>query len=265
MLLATRRHASTLTPFCKGTIMKTSAAAHGVARPRTGGILAAAGLSVMTMLIPQSPATGTAEAEPACPYAQIVFARGTFEQPGVGETGHVFVYALSDRLGGKSVDVYAANYRASLDFKHAAEGVVDVRNKVESIAATCPSTKIVLGGYSQGAAVAGYTLADAIPADHELPTGITGPMPAAMASHVAAVALFGTPDAGFMALVQRSAPPIIIGNPYLAKTIQLCVPGDPVCSPGGLDRSAHGAYKNNGMAVEAAEFAVHALSAMSTA
>lgn len=118
-----------------GAVLTSPVVAHGVARQRTGGMLSAAGLSVITMLIPQSPATGTAEAEPACPYAQIVFARGTFEQPGVGETGHAFVDALSDRLGGKSVDVYAANYPASLDFKYAAEGLIDVRNKVESIAA----------------------------------------------------------------------------------------------------------------------------------
>jgi cutinase len=224
--------------------------------------ISAAALSVIAMLIPQTPATGTAAAELACPYAQIVFARGTFEQPGVGATGQAFADALSDRLNGKSVHVYGANYPASLDFKHAAEGIVDVRNKVESIAATCPSTKIVLGGYSQGAAVAGYTLADTIPADYELPTGITGPMPAAMAEHVAAVALFGTPGAGFLALVQRSAPPIVIGNPYAARTIQLCSAGDPVCSPGGLDRSAHSAYKSNGMAVAAAEFVVRTLSAV---
>ncbi|TQR87433.1 cutinase family protein [Mycobacterium hodleri] len=245
--------------------MKISAAAHGIARSRTCGRLVAAGLSVIAMLVPHSPATGTAEAESDCPYVQIVFARGTFEQPGVGATGQAFVDALSDRLGGKSVGVYAANYPASLEFSHAAEGVVDVRNKVESLAATCPETKILLGGYSQGAAVVGYTLADTIPADYELPTGITGPMPAAMANHVAAVALFGTPGAGFMALVQRDAPPITIGNPYLAKTIQLCAAGDPVCSPGGRDRPAHSAYKDNGMAVAAAEFAVRALSATASA
>lgn len=244
--------------------MKISAAVHGVARPKTRGMFAIAGLSVIAMLIPPSPATGTAGAELACPYAQIVFVRGTFEQPGVGATGQAFVDALTDRLGGKSVDVYAANYPASLDFQRAADGIVDVRNKIESTAATCPSTKIVLGGYSQGAAVAGYTLADTIPADYQLPTGITGPLPAAMANHVAAVALFGTPGPGFMALVQRSAPPIIIGNPYAARTIQLCAPGDPVCSPGGLDRSAHGAYQSNGMAAEAADFAVRALSATSS-
>ena len=245
--------------------MMISAAAHRNRRPKSCGRLAAAGLSVIAMLTPFSPATGTAEAEPDCPSVQMIFARGTFEQPGVGATGQAFVDAVSDRLGGKSMDVYAANYPASLDFKHAAEGIIDVRNKVQSIATTCPSTKIVLGGYSQGAAVVGYTLEDTIPVDYELPTGITGPMPAAMADHIAAVALFGTPGAGFMALFQRDAPPIIIGNPYLAKTIQLCETGDPVCSPGGRDRAAHSAYKDNGMAVEAAEFAVGALTRTPTA
>lgn len=245
--------------------MKISTVGHGSARPQAGPRLAAASLSVIAMLIPQSPATGTAEAELECPYAQIIFARGTFERPGVGATGQVFIDALSGRLDGKSVDVYAVNYPASLDFKHAAEGIVDVRNKIESTAATCPTTKIVLGGYSQGAAVAGYTLADTIPADYELPTGITGPIPAAMANHVAAVALFGTPGASFMAFFQRDAPPISIGSTFLAKTIQLCAPGDPVCSPGGLDRAAHSSYTDNGMAVEAAEFVVHELSEVATA
>lgn len=245
--------------------MKVIAAAHGATRLRIGGRVAAAGVAVLTMLVPQSPATGAAEAELACPYAQIVFARGTFEQAGVGAVGQAFVDAFVVRLGGKSVNVYAADYPASLDFKRAADGIIDVRNKVESIAATCPSTKIVIGGYSQGAAVAGYTLADAIPADYQLPSGIAGPMPAVMAKHIAAVVLFGTPDPGFLALVHRAAPPIIIGDLYAARTIRLCVPGDPVCFPGGLDRSAHGAYKGNGMAVEAAEFAVGALSSASAA
>ena len=55
------------------------------------------------------------------------------------------------------------NYPASLDFATAADGVIDARNKVENVATTCPNTKIVLGGFSQGAAVAGYITADAVP------------------------------------------------------------------------------------------------------
>nr|MDT0526299.1 cutinase family protein [Streptomyces sp. DSM 41633] len=123
------------------------------------------------------------------------------------------------------------------------------------------ATQIVLGGYSQGAAVAGYTTAGSVPAGYVLPAGISGPMPASVASHVAAVALFGTPDDWVLGLADRSAPPIAIGAPYVAKTIQLCAPGDPVCFPGGLNRAAHSSYRDNGMAVQAADFAARRLGA----
>ena len=119
----------------------------------------------------------------------------------------------------------------------------------------------MLGGYSQGAAVAGYTTTDTVPAGFALPAGITGPMPPAVAPHVAAVVLFGTPDTWFINLVDHSAPPITIGQPYTAKTLQLCATGDPVCFPGGLDRSAHSSYKDNGMADQAADFAARQLNA----
>ena len=141
----------------------------------------------------------------------------------------------------------------------AADGIADASNKIETIAASCPNTKIVLGGYSQGAAVAGYTTTDTVPAGFALPTGITGPMPAAIAPHVAAVVLFGTPDTWFLNLVDHNAPPITIGGLYTAKTLQLCATGDPVCFPGGLDRSAHSSYKDNGMADQAADFAARQL------
>jgi cutinase len=152
-----------------------------------------------------------------------------------------------------------------LNFGQAADGIVDASNKIESIAASCPTTKIVLGGYSQGAAVAGYTTTDTVPAGFALPAGITGPMSPAIASHVAAVVLFGTPDTWFLSLVDHNAPPIAIGQLYAAKTLQLCATGDPVCFPGGLDRSAHSSYKDNGMADQAADFAAHQLTAAAPA
>jgi cutinase len=192
----------------------------------------------------------------SCPAVEVVFARGTNEAPGVGATGQSFVDALTARLPGKEVDVYGVNYPASMNFGQAADGIADASNKIQSIATNCPSTQIVLGGYSQGAAVAGYTTTDSVPAGFDLPASITGPMPPAVAPHVAAVVLFGTPDAWIMNLLDRSAPPITIGQSYSAKTLQLCATGDPVCFPGGLDRSAHSSYKNNGMADQAADFAV---------
>src|SRR5271169_506644 len=117
-----------------------------------------------------------------------------------GATGQAFVDALTARLPGKTVDLYAVNYPASLAFGQAADGIADASSKIETIAASCPNTKIVLGGYSQGAAVAGYTTTDTVPAGFALPAGITGPMSPAIASHVAAVVLFGTPDSWFLNL-----------------------------------------------------------------
>ena len=195
----------------------------------------------------------------SCASVEVVFARGTFEAPGVGATGQAFVDALNARLPGKTVDVYAVNYPASLDFGQAADGIADASNKIETIAASCPNTKIVLGGYSQGAAVAGYTTTDTVPAGFALPAGITGPMPPAIAPHVAAVVLFGTPDTWFLNLADRNAPPITVGQLYTAKTLQLCATGDPVCFPGGLERAAHSSYKDNGMADQAADFAARQL------
>ena len=201
----------------------------------------------------------SANAAGACPGIEVVFARGTFEAPGVGATGQAFVDALNARVPGKTVDVYAVNYPASLDFGQAADGVADASNKIETIAASCPDTKIVLGGYSQGAAVAGYTTTNTVPAGFALPAGITGPMPAAIAPHVAAVVLFGTPDTWVLDLADHNAPPITIGQLYTGKTLQLCATGDPVCFPGGLDRAAHSSYKDNGMADQAADFAARQL------
>jgi cutinase len=218
--------------------------------------LAVAAILAGSLAAPTPKASAAAD---SCSNVEVVFARGTNEAPGVGATGQAFVDALNARLPGKTVDVYAVNYPASLNFGQTADGIVDASNRIQAIAASCPTTKIVLGGYSQGAALAGYTTTDTVPAGFNLPAGITGPMPAAIAPHIAAVVLFGTPDSWFLNLVDHDAPPITIGQPYTAKTLQLCATGDPVCFPGGLDRSAHSSYKDNGMADQAADFAAHQL------
>ena len=227
--------------------------------PRTLGWLGAVFVSIMALLGPQATGLAAAAEDSSCSDVEVVFARGTFEAPGVGATGQAFVDALSARLGGKTVEVYGVEYPASLDFQAAANGIADAANKVEATAANCANTQVVLGGYSQGAAVAGYTTTDTLPAGIVLPAGIAGTLPPAIASHVAAVVLFGTPSDWFLNLVAHDAPPITIGHLYTAKTIELCNPGDPICFPGGGDRAAHSAYKTNGMADQAADFAAHAL------
>ena len=217
--------------------------------------------AVLTMMLSMAltePAIGTAAADGPCSDVEVIFARGTLEPPGPGTVGQEFSDALTQRLGGRSVDVYGVNYPASLSFGQAADGVADAANKVMDTVNTCPGTKIVLGGYSQGAAIAGYITSDSVPPGYVLPAGISGPLPPNVASHVAAVTLFGKPSAGFLNLVDRDAPPISIGPLYANKTLELCTPQDPVCSSGeGFSRAAHSAYKTNGMTDQAADYAAN--------
>jgi cutinase len=219
---------------------------------------ATAALLAMSWMLGTATVSEAADGD-TCPDVQVIFARGTLEPPGPGGTGQAFTDALTARLPGRSVDVYPVNYPASLDFSRAADGVVDARNKVLVTASGCPNTRMVVGGYSQGAAIAAYITADSIPPGYALPPGISGPLPPSTANHVSAVALFGKPSSRVVNLVDHNAPPISIGHLYAGKTIDLCAPDDPVCSTSGFSRAAHSSYASNGMTDQAADFAAAAI------
>lgn len=191
-----------------------------------------------------------AAAEP-CPDVEVVFARGTNEPPGVGRIGQSFVESLRPHVGGRSLGVYPVDYPATTDFPRAVDGISDAGTHVEHMAVSCPRTKMVLGGYSQGAAVMGFVTESAVPDGVHLVQALQ-PMPAEVANHVAAVALFGKPSSRFMSIINE--PPVTIGPSYAAKTIELCVPGDPVCSD-AANPVAHRQYVEAGMVDQAADFA----------
>lgn len=211
-------------------------------------LVGAAGLTTSTLLgwLCAPPA---ASADP-CADVEVVFARGTGEPPGVGEVGRAFIDSLRSKVGGKSLGVYGVNYPATMDFRTALDGIDDAGRRVEHMSATCPNTRMVLGGFSQGAAVMGFVTSAVIP--DGAPVDTPNPMPPDVASHVAAIALFGTPSHSFMNVI--GAPPITIGPLYMTKTTELCAPGDPICSDGG-DWGAHNAYTGDGMVDQAASFA----------
>lgn len=198
--------------------------------------------------VPAAMPTATAE---SCPDVEVVFARGTFAPQGLGGIGQDFVDAVRSKVADKSVGVYAVVYPASTDFPTAVDGIRDAAAHIESMATTCPNTKMVLGGYSQGAAVIGFVTANAVPGGVD-PSEVPKPMPADVADHVAAVALLGTPDTRFMQMIKQ--PPVVIGPLYASKAIELCAPGDPICSEGD-DGSAHTSYTNIGLTDQAAAFA----------
>jgi cutinase len=199
-----------------------------------GAVIATAGaLPIALIVLP------TAGAAP-CPDVEVVFARGTTEPPGVGGIGQAFVDSLRSRVGGRSVGVYAVNYPASNDFGTSTPaGRDDAGAHVQYMAATCPNTRMVLGGYSQGAAVVDLA---------------TTYMPPDVADNVAAVAVFGGPRSAFADSLSAGPLPSI-GPLYAAKTIEMCVPNDPICFQGGRDMRAHGAYVQTGMVNDAAAFA----------
>lgn len=214
-----------------------------------GVVLALTWLLHSTVAAPPS-----AFAEP-CPDVQVLFARGTGEEVGLGQTGQAFVNALRTRLPDRSIDVYAVDYPATNDWPTGIQGIRDAASHIEATAANCPDTKMVLSGFSQGAAVMGFSTANAIP-DGVDAIDVPQPMPAEVADHVAAVVLFGTPNDRAMNFLGQ--PPLSIGPAYAAKTIQLCMPEDPVCSE-GLNFSAHAPGAYNDIADEGAAYAANRL------
>jgi cutinase len=199
----------------------------------------------------QELAPSSAPAQPGCPDVALIFARGTTEAPGLGVMGQAFADDLRARLADKSVAVYPVEYPASTDFPTAVQGVRAASTRVQQTAMSCPKTKMVLGGYSQGAAVMGFVTTELVPDGVSL-SDVPAPMPADVADHVAAIALLGTPSDRFMGVIKQ--PPVRIGPLYQAKTVELCVPNDFVCSPGN-DLGAHARYISDGFVVQAADFA----------
>jgi cutinase len=173
---------------------------------------------VMAWALSTAPVSSrVAFAEP-CPDAEVVFARGTGEPVGPGGAGQAFIDSLTAQLPRRSVNVYPVNYPATSDYVNSARaGAGDADAHVQSTVANCPNTKMVLGGYSQGAGVVDMT-------SHQLPPQI--------ANHVAAVALFGNPASAYAKQLSDNQIPAI--NPaYRPKTIDICLPDDMICADGG--------------------------------
>ncbi len=202
--------------------------------------LASALICAATTLV----AVPTASAAP-CSDVEVVFARGTGEPEGIGRVGQAFVDALRPQLGSRTLDTYGVNYPASYDFLTAAAGAADATEYITSLVAQCPSTRIVLGGYSQGAAVMDM-LAGIPPLGNKIgEIGSAPPLALNLDNSVAAVAVFGNPSTKFSIPITNSV--------FGGRAIDLCTDGDPICSR-GRNPFAHSDYVTEGMPVTAANF-----------
>ncbi len=201
-------------------------------------VTAAAALG--TVLTPTG--TAVASAAPDCPDIEVVFARGTDEPAGIGNVGKAFVDTLRPMVKGSTIGTYAVQYPASWDFMKAAAGATDMSKRVQATAARCPKTKIVMGGYSQGAAVV-----DVVATSPIAGLGYTAPLPAAVVPRVASVVVFGNPSARLGQPLTRMSPD------FGARTADLCNTNDPICSL-GRDWNAHISYPKSGLIKLAAQW-----------
>ncbi|OBF31432.1 cutinase [Mycolicibacterium peregrinum] len=184
----------------------------------------------------------TAAAAPDCPDIEVVFARGTDEPAGIGNVGKAFVDTLRPMVKGSTIGTYAVQYPASWDFMKAAAGATDMSKRVQATAARCPKTKIVMGGYSQGAAVV-----DVVATSPIAGLGYSAPLPAAVVPRVASVVVFGNPSARLGQPLTRMSPD------FGARTADLCNTNDPICSL-GRDWNAHITYPKSGLIKLAAQW-----------
>src|ERR1700742_486915 len=133
-----------------------------------------------------------ATADP-CPDIEVIFARGTHDAPGLGNPGQAFADTLRGLVGGRTLTTYAVNYPASYDFLEAQDGANDAAARIATMASTCPSTKLVLGGYSQGAAVVDM-LAGIPPLGNKIgDIGSAPPLSSKLVPNIAAGAVVGNP------------------------------------------------------------------------
>jgi cutinase len=192
-------------------------------------------------------ATAAPAQSAVCTDVELVFARGTSEPVGLGRVGQALRDQLAASLGGRSLGTYAVNYPASYDFLAAADGAADATNRIATVAQNCPDTRFVLGGYSQGAAVVDMLLGIPPLGQKVGDVGSAPPMPHSLASKVAAVAVFGNPATKF------GNPVTLAVAPFAGKAIDLCNPGDPICSQ-GRNPLAHVSYEKTDLVSQAVGF-----------
>ncbi|SPM28759.1 cutinase, partial [Mycobacterium terramassiliense] len=189
--------------------------------PGVSAVLTATGLLLSPTATPVASAFD-------CPDVEVIFARGTNEPPGLGRVGDAFVDSLRQQTG-LNILPYGVNYAASKLQLHGGDGANDTIDRVKKSVETCPNTKIVLGGYSQGASV--MDIVAGVPIG-----GINwgNSLPPQYASNIVAVATFGDiADRAGGTLPAQSA---LLGS----KAIDLCNPQDPICHAGqGNEWSGH--------------------------
>ncbi|SDI85539.1 Cutinase [Frankineae bacterium MT45] len=214
----------------------------------TGAVVtfALGALGIATIAIAPGGASATAVSGTSCAAVHVLAARASTESPGPG----VITSLVSKIQSGvsASVSTSSVDYPALLypyDTSSTA-GDTAIKSELTAQVQKCPSQKIVLVGYSQGAQLVGDVLAGGGGA---LGLGAaSAPVSSSIASHVVAVIQYGDPRHmpntsfdkgtanGSTGLFPRTANQSLV--PFASKIQSYCDSGDPFCA-GGLNVFAH--------------------------
>ncbi|KAJ4334628.1 hypothetical protein N0V95_009120 [Ascochyta clinopodiicola] len=171
----------------------------------------------------------------ACRAVTLIWARGTTQSGNVGSSdseGPTFFNALASRLGGTSrLAIQGVAYPADIFGFLAggdANGATTMFNLINTAISKCPSTKIVVSGYSQGA---------------QLVHTATQRLTATAAARVSAVVTFGDADRDET-----------FGSVATSKVLIICHDGDNICDNGIIITPEHRNYEKD--APTAAAFVV---------
>jgi len=203
--------------------------------------LVAAGLTTLAVVTAGATALAAPASAATCTDIHVVFARGTADLQPLGIVGGPFVDAVRANSLGRSVSAYGVNYAAAIDQSSAGAGATDMTNHVVQYAAQCPGSRIVLGGYSQGASVTDIAIG--------IPTllGSGRTIPIELAPRISAVVVFGNPARLFGQTVNSS---LLLSG----RALDVCNAGDPVCAS-GINVLAHLTYGSDGSASAGGRFA----------
>jgi acetylxylan esterase len=151
---------------------------------------AAVAAGTLAAVVTASPADAVPAPAGSCAAVSIVTARASTEAPGEGITGALVSQVVNQSR--QTVSRASVSYPATLGNYAAsqAQGVAAAKTQVTNLVNRCPTTKVVLLGYSQGANVIGDILAGggggALGAQ-------SAPLGSNITSHVAAIVTFGDP------------------------------------------------------------------------
>jgi cutinase len=181
----------------------------------------------------------TPVAAPAgCPDVEVVFARGTHQPPGLGRVGDAFAHAIAAGLPGRRVDAYGVDYPAD-SAQHFALGATDITRHVGALAATCPMTSVVLGGYSQGALAVAAAIG--VPMARPPVEALASP-----SAQVVAVVVFGDPLGSERRSIETE------DTPFRSRSVEYCHTADAVCGGRGPEVGTHHSYPDDGTTDRAA-------------